>query len=134
MLKFLRHICRAVALYRSLVLHITLTIAYFLPPLPLSHGTLTFGGVLANGPKVRQFAGAQELGGVRWVIGARPIIETRVVLFTDGDGAIWTTPVTNTLAREVSQVGHTFSVHATGRVTGQLFSSAERSSREERKE
>jgi hypothetical protein len=93
-----------------------------------------FGGVLANGPKVRQFAGAQELGGVRWVIGARPIIETRVVLFTDGDGAIWTTPVTNTLAREVSQVGHTFSVHATGRVTGQLFSSAERSSREERKE
>jgi hypothetical protein len=40
----------------------------------------------------------------------------------------------NLLAREVSQVGHTLSVHATGRVTGQLFSSAERSGREERKE
>ena len=26
----------------------------------------------------------------------------------------------NLLAREVSQVGHTLSVHATGRVTGQL--------------
>jgi hypothetical protein len=42
-----------------------------------------FSGVLASVPKVRQIAGAQELGGVRRVIGARPIIETRIVFFTD---------------------------------------------------
>ena len=79
--------------HTSLRQHI-LTIAYFLSPsspplsllslsLPLSRCTLTFSGVLASVPKVRQIAGAQEQGGVRRVIGARPIIETRIVFFTD---------------------------------------------------
>ena len=71
----------------------------------LSLVLLTFVGKLADVPEVGEFAGAQEPGGIGRIMRAGSFIETRIVRFADGHGAIVTTPVTNTTSGEEGERG-----------------------------